>query len=125
MAHNNAPPSPPQIRLVYASHTPEDIILKTELDALSVVHRNFKVLYIVTQPGEGAWRGATGHVSKDMITSFLPPPQPEAGRHGVLVCGPPGFMKAVSGEKKSQSEQGELTGMLAELSYSAAQTFKF
>jgi hypothetical protein len=28
---------------VYASRTPEDIILKTELDALSVVHRNFKV----------------------------------------------------------------------------------
>ena len=70
-----------QVRLVYASRTPDDIILKTQLDALTVQYPNFKVLYTVDSPsgaGSSAWSGATGHVSKDMVTSFLPPPQPGA-----------------------------------------------
>lgn len=85
-----------QVRLVYASRSPSDIILKTELDALAVTHPNFKVLYTVDAPVEG-WKGTTGHVTKEMVTAFLPPPQPEAGKHQILVCGPPPMMNAVSG----------------------------
>jgi len=84
-----------EVRLVYASRTPADIILKTELDALSVTHPNFKVIYTVDAPGPAGWSGATGYVTKDMVTSFLPPPQPEAGRHQILVCGPPPMMNSV------------------------------
>ena len=36
-----------EVRLVYASKTPADVILKAELDALALTHPNFKVLYTV------------------------------------------------------------------------------
>jgi len=85
-----------QVRLLYASRTPADIILRDELDALAAVHPNFKVLYTVDDAAaEPGWGGATGYVSADLVAGFLPPPQAAAGRNKILVCGPPGFMKAV------------------------------
>lgn len=117
-----------EVRLVYASRSPADIILKTQLDALQVQYPNFKVLYTV-DAGAGAtnWSGATGHISKDMLTSFLPPPQPGAAapKYKVLVCGPPGMMQATCGEKKSPTDQGELSGLLKDLHYSPEQVFKY
>ena len=73
--------------------------------------------------GSAPWSGAVGHVTKEMLASFLPPPQ-AAGGAKVVVCGPPGFMKAVSGEKKSPSDQGELSGMLKELRYEQSAVIK-
>jgi len=35
------------------------------------------------------------------------------------------MMKAISGDKKSPKDQGELTGQLSELGYSAEQVYKF
>lgn len=114
-----------EVRLVYASRSPDDIIMKAELDALALVHPQFKVLYTVDKAegaaGAPAWPGPVGIVNKELLASFLPPPG--AGR--VLVCGPPGFMKALSGEKKSPSDQGELAGMLKELRFAPAEVFKF
>ena len=104
---------------MFANRTPADILLKDELDALQVRFPNFKVglydasvainssgdtsgtpcqvLYTVDSVPAGAtWSGPTGHVSKEMIASFLPPPQPEAGRHKLLVCGPPPMVASVS-----------------------------
>lgn len=57
-----------------------------------------------------------------MIRKALPPPQ-AAGR--VFVCGPPPMLKALSGEKKSPTDQGELTGLLRELGYDSAQVYKY
>jgi len=52
----------------------------------------------------------------------MPPPTDE---NLVLVCGPPGFMAAVSGDKLPDKSQGPLSGALAELGYSAEGVFKF
>lgn len=35
------------------------------------------------------------------------------------------MMKAISGDKKSPKDQGELTGQLSELGYTAEQVYKF
>lgn len=48
----------------------------------------------------------------------------------VFVCGPPGMMKAVSGDKvrdevKKTMTQGPLTGILKDLGYTETQVFKF
>ncbi len=73
------------------------------------------------------------------MTSFLPPPQavavggdgkPVDGPEGqvhykMLVCGPPGMMKHISGEKKSPADQGDLAGLLGKLNYAKPQVFKF
>jgi cytochrome-b5 reductase len=83
------------VRLIFANRTPADVMLKDELDALAVRFPNFKVLYTVDDAAGGAWGGKTGHVSRDMVADFLPPPQKGAGRHKLLVCGPPPMVAAV------------------------------
>lgn len=88
-----------QVRLLYASRSPSDIIMRDELDALAATHPNFKVLYTVDEApaasSEGpAWAGRVGFVSADVVASFLPPPRDERTPH-ILVCGPPGMMRAV------------------------------
>lgn len=80
-------------------------------------------MYTLSKPSDG-WKGAVGHVNKDMITSFLPSPQ-EGASTKVLVCGPPGFMTTVSGPKKSPADQGELVGLLKDLKFKQTQVFKF
>ena len=55
---------------------------------------------------------------------------PKPGEKGsvVFVCGPPAFMKSISGEKDFSSGspmQGELGGLLKEMGYKADQVFKF
>ena len=59
-----------------------------------------------------------------MLTSFLPPPN-AAGGAKVLVCGPPGMVKFLAGEKTKNYEQGELTGLLKELKYEKDAVFKY
>jgi cytochrome-b5 reductase len=113
-----------EVRLIYANRSEGDILLRDELDALAATHPNFKVLYTVDKAGP-EWKGHTGHVSAAMLTSVLPPPQREAGRVKVMVCGPPGLMKHLSGEKKSPTDQGELTGLLKQLHYAPDQVFKY
>ena len=52
----------------------------------------------------------------------MPPPTDD---NLVMVCGPPGLMKVVSGDKAPDKSQGPLSGALAELGYTPAQVFKF
>jgi cytochrome-b5 reductase len=112
-----------EIRLVYGCRTEEDIILRHELDALAAAYPNFKVLYTLSKPS-AAWRGATGHINAALLASVLPPPQEKAATK-ILISGPPAFMAALSGDKKSPSDQGELVGALKDLKYEASQVFKY
>ena len=66
-----------------------------------------------------------GYVTPELVTSFLPPPQAKAGAHRIMVCGPPPMMRLLSGEKVSPTDQGELTGMLADLHYTKDTVFKY
>jgi cytochrome-b5 reductase len=50
---------------------------------------------------------------------------PKEGNVKIFVCGPPGLYKAVSGGKKSPTDQGELSGILQKLGYDKEQVYKF
>ncbi|ETO16250.1 hypothetical protein RFI_21107 [Reticulomyxa filosa] len=91
-----------------------DIVLKERLDALSEQYpHRLRVFYTVDSSHRG-WSGFTGFVTEDMIKKTMPPP----GKHTkIFVCGPPGFMKNISGDKKSPKEQGELVGYLKKMGY--------
>ena len=41
------------------------------------------------------------------------------------ICGPPGMMKFISGDKAEDKSQGALEGLLKELGYSAEGVYKF
>lgn len=43
-----------EIRLIFSNHTPTDIMCKAELDALTAVYPNFKVLYVVSSVPAGS-----------------------------------------------------------------------
>ncbi|KAF9617860.1 hypothetical protein IFM89_039054 [Coptis chinensis] len=110
-----------KVSLVYANLSPDDILLKEKLDILSASHPNFKIFYTVDNPSKN-WRGGAGHISQDMILKGLPSPDEDSL---ILVCGPPGLMDHISGNKAKDWSQGELTGLLKELGYTEEMVYKF
>ncbi|KAG6488568.1 hypothetical protein ZIOFF_049815 [Zingiber officinale] len=110
-----------QVSLIYANISPDDILLKNELDRLSASYANFKVFYTVDKPNRN-WRGGIGYVSKDMVLKGLPSPGEDTL---ILVCGPPGLMQHISGDKAKDRSQGELTGILKDAGYTEDMVYKF
>uniref|UniRef100_A0A0E0MS16 NADH-cytochrome b5 reductase n=1 Tax=Oryza rufipogon TaxID=4529 RepID=A0A0E0MS16_ORYRU len=110
-----------QVSLIYANVSPDDILLKRELDRLASSYPNFKVFYTVDKPSND-WRGGVGYISKDIALKGLPRPGEDSL---ILVCGPPGMMNHISGDKAKDRSQGELTGILKELGYTAEMVYKF
>lgn len=110
-----------KVTLLYANVTPDDILLKQKLEALAASHPNLKVFYTVDKPSSN-WRGGAGYVSKDMVVKGLPSPGDDTL---ILVCGPPGMMQHISGDKSKDRSQGELSGILKELGYTEEMVYKF
>lgn len=113
-----------KITLLYGSKSEQDILLKPELDELAAKHpERFTVKYFVDELKDPKTTGLTkGFITKDFIKESLPGPSPESH---VFVCGPPPLYKAISGNKVSPTDQGEVTGVLAELGYDKNTVFKF
>lgn len=109
-----------QVSLLYANVSPDDILLKKKLDILAASNPNLKVFYTVDNPTKD-WLGGQGYISKEVAVKGLPSPADDSL---ILVCGPPGMMKHISGEKKDRA-QGELSGILKELGYSEDMVYKF
>lgn len=88
-----------EVDLIFANVTPQDILLKEDLDALAAEDKGFRVHYVLDKPPAG-WTGGVGYVTADMITKWLPKPAPDVK---ILICGPPPM---VSGLKKSTEALG-------------------
>ncbi|XP_045831711.1 NADH-cytochrome b5 reductase-like protein [Trifolium pratense] len=110
-----------QISLIYANISPDDILLQQKLDILAASHPNLKIFYTVDNPTKN-WKGGVGYISKDMVVKGLPAPSDDTL---VLVCGPPGMMKHISGEKAKDWTQGEVSGILKEAGYTEQMVYKF
>ncbi|XP_068343017.1 NADH-cytochrome b5 reductase-like protein [Pyrus communis] len=108
-----------QVSLLYANVSPDDILLKQKLDILAASHPNLKVFYTVDNPTK-SWIGGKGYISKDMAVKGLPAPGEDTL---ILVCGPPGMMKHISGDRAQDRSQGELSGILKELGYTEEMVF--
>ncbi|KAG6772521.1 hypothetical protein POTOM_023934 [Populus tomentosa] len=110
-----------QVSLLYANVSPDDILLKQKLDFLAASHPNLKIFYTVDNPPKN-WKGGSGYISKDMVVKGLPRPSDDTI---ILVCGPPGMMKHISGDKAKDRSQGELSGLLKEAGYTEEMVYKF
>lgn len=112
-----------KVSLVFGNIREEDILLKQELHELENTYpQRFRAFYTLDQPSD-SWAQGKGHITKDLLKTVLPEPKEENVK--VFVCGPPGLYKAVSGEKVSPKDQGELNGYLKELGYDKDQVYKF
>ncbi|KAH6650057.1 hypothetical protein F5144DRAFT_588635 [Chaetomium tenue] len=119
----NNPDDQTKVTLVFGNVREDDILLKKELAALENSNpRRFRAFYVLDEPPKH-WTGGKGFITKDLLKTVLPEPKDENIK--VFVCGPPGMMDAISGNKKSPKDQGELKGILKELGYSPEQVYKF
>ncbi|KAK8101322.1 NADH-cytochrome b5 reductase [Apiospora kogelbergensis] len=119
----NNPDDKTKVTLVYGSLTEQDILLKKELEHLENTYpQRFRAFYVLDNPPK-EWVGGKGHIDKNLLKTVLP--EPKAENVKVFVCGPPGMYKAISGAKVSPKDQGDLTGILADLGYTKEQVFKF
>jgi cytochrome-b5 reductase len=110
-----------QLSLLYANLSPENILLKDNLDDLAHAHPNFKVFYMVDIAATD-WTGGLGRINKDVIMKGLPRPSHDTL---ILVSGPPGLVEHVCGDKEDGDSQGELAGLLKEIGYKMEQVYKF
>ncbi|ODA82812.1 hypothetical protein RJ55_01321 [Drechmeria coniospora] len=88
-----------EVDLIFANVSPQDILLKEDLDALSAEDSGIRVHYVLDNPPEG-WTGGVGYVTADMITKWLPKPADDVK---ILLCGPPPM---ISGLKKATESLG-------------------
>lgn len=56
-----------QVDLIFANVTPQDILLKEDLDALVAEDKGIRVHYVLDRPPAG-WTGGVGYVTAEMIT---------------------------------------------------------
>ena len=113
-----------KVTLIFGNITESDILLKHEFQDLENTYpQRFRAFYLLDKPPED-WTQGKGFITKELLKTVLPEPK-EGGKVKIFVCGPPGLYKAVSGAKKSPSDQGELMGYLKELGYEKDQVYKF
>jgi nitrate reductase (NAD(P)H) len=85
MQHTDKNSEPLEISLLYANQTPDDILMKDQLDEFP--SKGMKVNYTVDRVPDGTlWGGFVGFVTEDMVKSSLPEPGPDTL---ILACGPP------------------------------------
>lgn len=112
-----------KVTLVYGNVSEGDILLKHEFQELENTYpQRFRAFYLLDNPPK-EWTGGKGFINKELLKTVLP--EPKSGNVKVFVCGPPGLYKAISGPKVSPKDQGDLTGVLAELGYDKDQVYKF
>ena len=112
-----------KVTLIFGNISESDILLKREFEDLENTYpQRFRAFYLLDKPPEG-WTQGKGYITKELLKTVLP--EPKEGNLKIFVCGPPGLYKAVSGAKKSPSDQGELLGYLKELGYEKDQVYKF
>ncbi|KAL6935199.1 related to NADH-cytochrome b5 reductase 2 [Hanseniaspora guilliermondii] len=109
-----------KIKLFYGNKSESDILLKKELDSIASKYPDqVEIKYYLDNVDASKKDFKKGFITKEDLSSHVKP------ENQVFVCGPPPFMKAFSGPKKSPSDQGELTGVLADLGASKENVFKF
>eukprot|EP00127_Corallochytrium_limacisporum_P007151 Clim_evm24s243 gene=Clim_evmTU24s243 len=117
------PENKTKITLLAANKSESDILLKKELDELASKNPDrFTVQYVLDKAPAGKPEYVEGFVTAEVAKKFLPPP---SENNLIMVCGPPGMMKAVSGDKNPDKSQGEVSGVLKTLGYTKDMVFKF
>lgn len=74
-----------ELSLLYANQSPDDILLREELDTLAADHPNFNIWYTVDRADDG-WQFSTGFVCEELLRERLFPSAPDTV---CVMCGPP------------------------------------
>ncbi|KAL8740250.1 MAG: hypothetical protein Q9190_007029 [Brigantiaea leucoxantha] len=80
-----------QVDLIFANVNFDDILLKSDLDALAKEDEGFRVHYVLNNPPE-KWDGHVGFCTPEIIKAHLPAPAKDIK---LLMCGPPPMISAM------------------------------
>lgn len=110
-----------QAVMLYGSKVASDILGKDLLDNWSAESTDrLSVVHVLSdEPADSDWEGERGFISRDLINKYLPPPSSKDSI--IFVCGPPPMYNALCGPRDAK----ELTGLLADMGYTADQVYKF
>ena len=97
-----------------------DILARDTLDAWSAAYPGrLNVTHVLShEPAGSAWAGARGFISEPLLRQALTPPDADSA---LFVCGPPPMYDLLCGPRGEE----ELTGLLADMGYTAGQVHKF
>jgi cytochrome-b5 reductase len=112
-----------KVHLFFANIGEEDILLKSELEQIFKKKPDQFKLHLFLEKAPNNWDGGVGYITKEYLSKELFPAS--ADNVKVFVCGPPPFYEAISGNKVSPTDQGELKGHLKDLGFTKDQVFKF
>jgi len=106
--------------VLYSSKSQADILARGTLDAWEAAHPHRLTVHhtLTREPAGTGWMGRHGRIDAALLREFLPPPSDDVL---IFVCGPPAMYDTLSGPRTDQA----LTGLLAEMGYSAEQVEKF
>ncbi len=79
-----------KITLLYGSRTEADIAFREELETMQQQNKNFKVIFILNQPGSN-WQGAVGIITADMVKREIP----DYKETTFYTCGPPAMVEVM------------------------------
>lgn len=106
--------------VLYGSRESTDILGKDLLDTWSEESKRLYVTHIMSDEPDGSdWKGARGHITKEVVEKYLPPPEDE--EFIIFVCGPPAMYNALCGPR----DEKDISGLLKDMGYSADQVYKF
>lgn len=81
-----SPTDTTKMKLLFANQTPEDILLREELEQIAAEHPDrFQFWYTVDRPTED-WQYSSGFITEEMVRARLYPASPQTL---TLMCGPP------------------------------------
>jgi cytochrome-b5 reductase len=118
--------SPPQqkVTMIYASRTQHDILGQQLIDTWATKEYyadQFKIVHVLSQePNDSTWMGARGHMDRTLLEKYLPDPSSSTSLI-ILVCGPPSLYQSLCGPR----DDPQLSGVLADMGYTANQVYKF
>ena len=82
-----------KITLIYANITPADILLREDLENLTIQYpEKFKLHLVVEKASQGTWNGDIGYITDQIIQKNCPPPAKDIK---ILICGPPPMVTAM------------------------------
>jgi len=80
-------------RILYSSRTPEDVIYRTEFDALAAGDRGFEAFFTFTRQSPPGWTGYRRRIDGAMLREVI---KPFGNQARVYVCGPTLLVEAVA-----------------------------
>ena len=81
-----------RVSLIYANVTPDDILLREDLENLEKKYPEKFSLHLVLEKPLQGWTGRVGFITEAMIREHCPP---SAADIKILICGPPPMVSAM------------------------------